>query len=187
MGARQLSARDGCVGGRGPHGRRCQLAPAPRACWGSLCCGETARCCLAPCQPPAPLPRQSVYPAISPRTRDLEGMFVELRAWQPNWGWGVACRDPYGVEDSGASGPGCGGTPGLPPAWDPAPRSSAWGALTVAWPGTRAGTTAGTGPQPLPVLSLSSCRVALSVWFGLWGARVANKEPPFFWGPPAFF
>lgn len=53
MGARQLSARDGCVGGRGPHGRRCQLAPAPRACWGLLCCGETARRRLAPCQPPA--------------------------------------------------------------------------------------------------------------------------------------
>lgn len=58
---------DGCVSGGGPRGGRCQLAPAPRACWGSLCCGGTARCCLAPCQPlpPPPLLRQSVYPAVS--------------------------------------------------------------------------------------------------------------------------
>lgn len=84
-------------------------------------------------------------------------------ARQPNWGWGVACRDPHGVEDSGASGPGCGGTPGLPPAWDPAPRSSAWGALTVAWPGTRArdhsrdrpSASACLVPEPLPCCLVS--------------------------------
>lgn len=50
---------DGCGGSGGLCGRCCQLAPAPQACWGSLCCGETARCRLAPRQlPPATAPRR---------------------------------------------------------------------------------------------------------------------------------
>lgn len=50
MGTRQLSVRWMCWRW-GTFGRCCQLAPAPQACWGSLCCGETARCRLEPCQP----------------------------------------------------------------------------------------------------------------------------------------
>lgn len=69
--------RDGCVGGGGPRGRRCQLAPAPRACWGSLCCGETARCRLAPRQPPPAT-------ATSTAAKCLSSSFAKNRGLEEN-------------------------------------------------------------------------------------------------------
>ena len=71
MGARQLSVRWMCRR-RGTARSPLSAGGAPRACWGSLGCGETARHRLAPCQslPPPPPLRQSVYPAVSLRTED---------------------------------------------------------------------------------------------------------------------
>lgn len=49
-----------------------------------------------------PPPRQSVHPAVSPRTRDLEGMFAELGVWWPGR------RGPLGCQAWGVLGtPAC--------------------------------------------------------------------------------
>lgn len=173
MGARQLSARDGCVGGRGPHGRRCQLVPAPRACWGSLCCGETARRRLAPCQPPPPL-WQSVYPAASPGAG----------GWECSRSSGRGGRSGRGPRRCGrlcsVRPRDCGGAPGLPTAWVPAPRSAAWGALTIVWPGTRA-----WEPQWGQALSFCpSCPQALSLW--PWQCDLGCGRPGCLQGTPPF-
>lgn len=81
MGTRQLSARWMCRR-RGTARSPLSAGGAPRACWGSLGCGETARHRLAPCQrlPVPPAMRQSVYPAVSPRTGDLQRTLMERRA-----------------------------------------------------------------------------------------------------------
>lgn len=77
-GGRQLSARWMC----GRRGTAPSAGGAPRACWGSRGCGGAARRRLAPCQR-LPLPRQSVYPAVSPKTGDSDRTFTELGVWRP--------------------------------------------------------------------------------------------------------
>lgn len=109
---------------RGTRGGRCQLAPAPRACWGSLYCGETARCRLAPCQPPPATATTAAAKCLSssfPESRGLR-MVTQLRAWQL-----VArahgARDTWWGSNARVSGLGCGEpagcAPPAPPSWSP--------------------------------------------------------------------
>lgn len=101
---------------RGTRGGRCQLAPAPRACWGSLYCGETARCRLAPCQPPPATATTAAAKCLSssfPESRGLR-MVTQLRAWQL-----VArahgARDTWWGSNARVSGLGCGEPAGCAP------------------------------------------------------------------------
>lgn len=173
---------DGCVGGGGPsRRRRCQLAVLPGPAGARFAVARTARCRLAPCQPPA-----------AAAAKCLSSSFPE------NWGLGEDVRGAWGVVAGRPWArclvPGAGGAE-VPGGMGGRGR----GAVRSALP-PRPPTAHGPGPGPLPgclahgvawdawlggvvraVLGLCPARLVLSVacWVTwLWQVRAVTEESP---------
>lgn len=145
---------DGCVVGGGVRGDRCcQLAALPRPAGARFAVEKQLGAAWRPAShrlPPPPLLRQSVYPAVSPRTGDLGRMLTELRAW-----WPVAVPRCHVLGAGGAETPGS--MAGLSPS---CPRHTVPQVCCLgAWDTWLGGVA--TGPWPLPGLS---CPQALAMW-----------------------
>lgn len=129
MGAGQLSVRWMCRRRGVCGGRCCQLAALPRPAGARFAVEKQLGAAWRPAShrlPPPPLLRQSVYPAVSPRTGDLGRMLMELRAWWPVAVAQVPCAGRGRGRDSWQHGRT---EPKLPTS----PKSAAWVPGTRGW------------------------------------------------------